>query len=72
VTRLQVAREGNMTKLVLADKEDAHQSRHLLIGHLMKSELAEAAARNAQVQQAQGADQQQKLQQGKPAPAAAA
>jgi hypothetical protein len=72
VTRLQVAREGNMTKLVLADKEDAHQSRHLLIGHLMKSELAAAQAQSQQVQQAQGAEQQAALQQAKPKPAAAA
>lgn len=70
-TRVQVAREGNVTKLVLADKEDSHQSRHLLIGHLMKMEQGEAQARSQQAQQAQGAQQQAQLQQQKPAPAAA-
>jgi hypothetical protein len=70
--RVQVAREGNVTKLVLADKEDAHQSRHLLIGHLMKMEQGQAQAQNAQMQQAQGAEQQAAMQQQKPqAPAAA-
>lgn len=70
--RVQVAREGNVTKLVLADKEDSHQSRHLLIGHLMKMEQGDAAAKNQQAQQAQGAQQQQQLQQAKPAAPAAA
>jgi hypothetical protein len=72
VVRLTTAREANMTKLIAADKEDAHQSRHLLVGHLMELEkmnrTAEAAqaqqaqgAAQAQAQQAQGAAQQQKL-----------
>lgn len=66
VVRLQTAREANMTKLVLADKEDSHQSRHLLIGHLMELEKAETQARNQQALQAQGGAQQQALQAQKP------
>ena len=66
--RMQIAREGNVTKLVLADKEDAHQSRHLLIGHLMKTELQGQQAQAQADQQAQGAEQQQQLQAQKPQP----
>ena len=61
--KIVTAREGNVTKLVLADKEDAHQSRHLLIGHLMKTELADKQAKAQQQAQAQGAEQQGMLQQ---------
>lgn len=71
-TRLQVAREGNVAKLVLADKEDSHQSRHLLIGHLMKTEQASQQAKAQQESQAQGAQQQQQLAAQKPAAAPAA
>jgi hypothetical protein len=66
--RVQVAREGNITKLVLAAKEDAHENKHLLIGHLMDLEKASAASRAQEQLQEQGAMQQQ---QGAQAQAAA-
>jgi len=86
VVKLVTAREGNMVKLLTAHKEDDHQSRHLLIGHLMELEKidrqaevsrtlqAEGAVQN-QAAQAQGALQQQQLQKqqaaGAPGPRAA-
>ncbi len=57
--RIQVAREGNITKLVLSAKEDAHESRHLLIGHLMELEKAQHAQAGQQRLQQQQGDQQQ-------------
>lgn len=73
VVKLQTSREGNLTKLALAAKEDDHQSRHLLIGHLLDMEKIDKQAEQArtlqaegavqgQQQQAQGAQQQQALQ----------
>lgn len=82
VVKLITAREGNLTKLALASKEDDHQSRHLLIGHLLQQEtidkqaeqsrtLQAEGAMQSQAQQAQGATQQQALQASKPQPGAA-
>lgn len=73
VVKLVTSREGNLTKLAMAAKEDDHQSRHLLIGHLLEMEKIDKTAENArtlqaegamqgQATQAQGADQQQALQ----------
>lgn len=67
LARVQVAREGNITKLVLAGKEDAHESRHLLIGHLMEMEKAEHAQAGQQQQLAQQGEQQQQMAAAKPA-----
>lgn len=57
VTRLQIARESNLTKVVLAAKEDAHQNKHLLIGHLMDLEKSVHSHDQAQQMQNQKGDQ---------------
>jgi hypothetical protein len=69
-------------KLLTAAKEDDHQSRHLLVGHLLEMEKVDRQAEiqrtqqaegavQAQAQQAQGAMQAQALQAGKPKPGGA-
>lgn len=79
VVKLVTSREGNMTKLAMAAKEDDHQSRHLLIGHLLEQEAIDKQAENqsrlqaegamqSQATQAQGATQQQALQAAAPRP----
>lgn len=83
VVKLVTAREGNLTKLAMAAKEDDHQSRHLLIGHLLEMEKVDKQSENAramqaegamqsQAAQAQGAVQQQQLQVNRPGGAKAA
>ena len=59
VVKLVTSREGNLTKLALAAKEDDHQSRHLLIGHLMDLERQDRAAEQQRAAQAEGAMQNQ-------------
>jgi hypothetical protein len=59
VVKLVTAREGNLTKLALASKEDDHQSRHLLIGHLLKQETVDKQAEQQRTTQAEGAMQGQ-------------
>ena len=59
VVKLVTAREGNLTKLALASKEDDHQSRHLLIGHLLDMEKTDRQHEQQQSMQATGAAQQQ-------------
>lgn len=44
VVKLHTAKLSNLTKLVLADKEDRHQNLHLYVEHLMAKDLAEDAA----------------------------
>lgn len=77
VVKLVTSRESNLTKLAAAAKEDDHQSRHLLIGHLLEMEkidkqseqqrtMQAEGAVQGQVAQAQGATQQQQLQAAKP------
>jgi hypothetical protein len=81
VVKLVSSRESNLTKLALASKEDDHQSRHLLIGHLLEMEKVDKQSENqramqaegamqGQASQAQGAAQQQALQAAKPQPQA--
>lgn len=62
VVKLVSSREGNIVKLALASKEDDHQSRHLLIGHLMKQELVDKQAEAQRTLQAEGAMQDQTKQ----------
>ena len=59
VVKLVTSREGNLTKLAMAAKEDDHQSRHLLIGHLLEMEKVDKQAEAARTLQAEGAAQQQ-------------
>ena len=66
--KLITSREGNITKLALAGKEDDHQSRHLLIGHLLEMEKADKMQANASTLQAEGAMQSQAQQAQKPQP----
>ena len=66
--KLITSREGNITKLALAGKEDDHQSRHLLIGHLLEMEKADKMQQNASTLQAEGAMQSQAQQAQKPQP----
>ena len=79
VVRLQAAREGNMTKLVLAKQTHDKEGRHLLVGHLMeldKMQRTNEQQRQMQEQQGeqaltqQGAAQagQMALQAAKPSP----
>lgn len=79
VVKLTTAREGNLVKLALASKEDDHQSRHLLVGHLLEMEKVDKQAEQqrtmqaegamqGQAAQAQGANQQMALQAAKPQP----
>lgn len=59
VVKLVTSREANMTKLLAAGKEDDHQSRHLLVGHLLEMEKIDRQHEQAQTMQAQGAAQGQ-------------
>lgn len=78
VVKLVTSREKNMADLLKAGKEDEHESRHLLVGHLLEMEKADKQAEQqrslqaegamqGQVAQAQGASQQQQLAKMKPA-----
>lgn len=67
VVKLVTSRESNMTKLLAAGKEDEHQSRHLLVGHLLEMERADQQAEHARTQQAEAAQQGQVAQQGQQA-----
>lgn len=73
IVKLATNRENNIVKLVMAAKEDDHQSRHLLIGHLLEQEkidkqaeiqsrIQAEGAMQGQAMQAQGAAQQGQLQ----------
>lgn len=62
VVKLVTSREGNMVKLLTAAKEDDHQSRHLLIGHLMELDKMDRQHEQARSMQAEGAVQQQNAQ----------
>jgi hypothetical protein len=55
VVKLTTSREKNITDLVKSEKEDEHQSRHLLVGHLLEMERAEQAAEHARTAAAEGA-----------------
>jgi hypothetical protein len=70
VVKLVTSREGNQTKLLLAGKEDEHQSRHLMVGHLMEMEKQDKAHEQALTQGAQQGAQAEHLQAQKPPPAA--
>jgi hypothetical protein len=59
VVKLVTSRESNLTKLAMAAKEDDHQSRHLLIGHLLEMEKIDKQSENARTMQAEGAMQSQ-------------
>jgi hypothetical protein len=60
--KLITSREGNITKLALAGKEDDHQSRHLLIGHLLEMEKVDKQSQNQAAMQEQTGKQQSALQ----------
>lgn len=62
VVKLTTSRESNVVKLALAAKEDDHQSRHLLIGHLLQQEGIDKQAEVASRAQAEGSAQSQALQ----------
>lgn len=62
VVKLVTSREGNLVKLALAAKEDDHQSRHLLIGHLLQQEMLDKQSEQQRVTQAEGAMQSQAQQ----------
>ena len=77
VVKLVTSREKNMVDLLKAGKEDDHQSRHLLVGHLLEMEkmdhgaeqqrmLQAEGAIQGQAAQAQGAQQQQAIAAAKP------
>ena len=58
VVKLVTSREANQTKLLMAGKEDDHQSRHLMVGHLMELEKMDRGHEQQQEQAAQGGAQQ--------------
>jgi hypothetical protein len=58
VVKLHTARLGALVKLVLADKEDKHQSLHLYAEHLMAQDMQEDAQRASAEQMAMKAQQQ--------------
>lgn len=62
VVKLATSREGNIVKLLTAAKEDDHQSRHLLVGHLLEMEKQQQAQEHASSMQAEGAMQGQAAQ----------
>lgn len=62
VVKLVTSRESNITKLTMAAKEDDHQSRHMLIGHLLKQEAIDKQGEMQSRMQAEGAQQQQATQ----------
>lgn len=66
--KLITSRESNIVKLATAAKEDDHQSRHLLIGHLLEMEKLDKQSANQSTMQAEGALQSQALQSQKPQP----
>jgi hypothetical protein len=66
--KLITSRESNIVKLATAAKEDDHQSRHLLIGHLLEMEKLDKQSQNQSTMQAEGAMQSQALQAQKPPP----
>jgi hypothetical protein len=68
--KLITSRESNIVKLATAAKEDDHQSRHLLIGHLLEMEKVDKQQQNASTLQAEGAMQSQAQQAQKPPPGA--
>lgn len=59
VVKLVTSRESNMVKLLSAQKEDDHQNRHLLVGHLLEMEKMDKQAEQASVAQAESAAQAQ-------------
>ena len=62
VVKLVTAREKLQVDLLKAHKEDDHQSRHLMVGHLMEMEKLDKQTESQQQLQAQGGMQQQALQ----------
>lgn len=62
IVKLHTNRENAMVKLLTAHKEDDHQSRHLLIGHLLEMEKIDKQAENQRTMQAEGAMQGQAAQ----------
>ena len=66
--KLITSRESNIVKLATAAKEDDHQSRHLLIGHLLEMEKVDKQQQNQSALQAEGAMQTQATQAQKPPP----
>jgi hypothetical protein len=71
-TKLTLGREGNITKLALASKEDDHQSRHLLIGHMLEMEKISTQQEHQSNLQAEGAAQSSAQQAMTPPPGQAA
>ena len=67
VVKMRVARENNLTKVLLAHKEDKHQNLHLYVQHLMAKDIQdeqqqdqqELAAQQGQIQ-SQGREQEAK------------
>ena len=79
VVKLQTSREANLTKLITTDKTHRKEGAHLLVGHLMKLELADRAAEQQRAQLEQQGEQsltqqnqaqagQMALQAAKPSP----
>lgn len=62
VVKLVTSREKNLVELAKAAKEDDHESRHLLIGHLLELEKVDRQAEQARTLQAEGAVQNQATQ----------
>jgi hypothetical protein len=62
VVKLVTAREKNIVSLLTAAKEDDHQSRHLLVGHLLEMEKVDRQAESQRALQAEGAIQGQTAQ----------
>lgn len=62
VVKLVTGREANIVKLLTAQKEDDHQNRHLLVGHLLELEKMDRQAEMARTLQAEGAMQSQAQQ----------
>lgn len=67
VVKLHTARLNNLTKMVLADKEDKHQNLHLYVEHLMAKDLQQD-----QAQIASGSQLQEAALRPTPEPASAA